>query len=59
MSKAICIGQDLIRYKLYNIFLIIIFLVAILVPFFIGQYIDGELFTGWTYVGDWSCRLCD
>ena len=32
---------------------------ALLVPFFIGQYIDGELLTGWTFTGNWSCRLCD
>ena len=27
-----------------NIFWIILFVAALLVPFFIGQYIDGELF---------------
>ena len=43
--------------KLY--YWIILFVVALLVPFFIGQSIDGELLTGWTFSGDWSCRLCD
>jgi len=30
----------------------ILFVLALLVPFFIGQYLDNELFTGWTYVGN-------
>ena len=30
----------------------VLFVLALLVPFFIGQYLDNELFTGWTYVGN-------
>ena len=30
----------------------ILFVLALLVPFFIGQYLDNELFTGWTYIGN-------
>jgi len=49
----------MIKWHTNTIIYTILFLLALLVPFFIGQSIDGELFTGWTYVGDWSCRLCD
>jgi hypothetical protein len=49
----------MITWHTYRIIYTILFTAALLVPFFIGQYIDGETFTGWTYVGDWSCRLCD
>ena len=34
----------LLPYMKGNIFWIILFVAALLVPFFIGQYIDGELF---------------
>ena len=30
----------------------VLFVLALLVPFFIGQYLDNELFTGWTYIGN-------
>lgn len=47
-----------------NIFWIILFIAALLVPFFIGQAIDGELFTlnlelkeFWKF-GVRECRLC-
>ena len=30
----------------------VLFVLALLVPFFIGQYLDNELFIGWTYVGN-------
>ena len=43
-----------------NIFWIILFVAALLVPFFIGQAIDGELFTldlKFEYER-WKCRLC-
>ena len=53
------VPMNLIDVKAANILYFILFVAALLVPFFIGQYIDGELFTGWTFVGDWSCRLCD
>jgi hypothetical protein len=54
----------LLPYMKGNIFWIILFVAALLVPFFIGQAIDGELFTlnlelkeFWKF-GVRECRLC-
>ena len=43
-----------------NIFWIILFVAALLVPFVIGQYFDGELFTlDLKFETErWKCRLC-